>query len=161
MNNRNYRSRYCFRKIILGLLVVFTNPLTIAGCRNKEMSLRRASEFATNRLGLSDEQSHKISAIAEDLFAKTESLQEIRQTINDEILSQMKSETADAEKLKAVLTGSFDQLRAKLPKFTNSFAKFHATLTQEQWAEIVEKMDIHRKRAEKGGCGRHLGGFWH
>ena len=128
MNNRNYRSRYCFRKIILGLLVVVTIPLTIAGCRNKEMSLRRAAEFATNRLRLSDEQSHKIPAIAEDLFAKKESLQEIRQTINDEILSQMKSETTDAEKLKAVLTGSFEQLRAKLPKFTNSFAKFHATL---------------------------------
>ena len=63
-----------------------------------------------------------------------ESLQEIRQTINDEILSQMKSETADAEKLEAVLTGSFEQLRAKLPKFTNSFAKFHAILTPEQRA---------------------------
>ena len=135
-------------KIILGLLVVVvTIPLTLAGCRNKEMSLRRASEFATNRLRLSDEQSHKISAIAEDLFAKTESLQEIRQTINDEILSQMKSETADAEKLEAVLTGSFVLLRAKLPKFANSFAKFHATLTPEQRLEIVEKMEKRLKRA--------------
>ena len=87
--------------------------------------------------------------IAEDLFAEKESLQEIRQTINDEILSQMKSETADAEKLEAVFTGSFEQLRAKLPKFANSFAKFHATLTPEQRAEIVEKIEKHRKRAEK------------
>ena len=128
MNNRKYRSRYCLRKIILGLLFVVTIPLTLAGCRNKETSPRRATELATDRLGLSDEQSQKIAPIAEDLFAEKESLQEIRQTINDEILSQMKSETADAEKLKAVLTGSFEQLRAKLPKFTNSFAKFHATL---------------------------------
>jgi len=103
----------------------------------------------------------KIAPIAEDLFAEKESLQEIRQTINDEILSQMKSETADAEKLEAVLTGSFEQLRAKLPKFTNSFAKFHATLTPEQRAEIVEKMEKRRKRSEKGGWGRHRGGFWH
>ena len=161
MNNRKYRSRYCFRKIILGLLVVVTIPLTIAGCRNKEMSPRRATELATDRLGLSDEQSQKIAPIVEDLFAEKESLQEIRQTINDEILSQMKSETADAEKLEAVLTGSFEQLRAKLPKFTNSFAKFHATLTPEQRAEIVEKMENRRKRSEKGGWDRHRGGFWH
>jgi len=161
MNNRKYRSRYCFRKIILGLFVVVTIPLTLAGCRNKEMSPRRATELATDRLGLSDEQSQKIAPIAEDLFAEKESLQEIRQTINDEILSQMKSETADAEKLEAVLTGSFEQLRAKLRKFANSFAKFHATLTPEQRAEIVEKMEKRRKRAEKGGWGRHRSGFWH
>jgi len=99
MNNRKYRSRYCLRKIILGLLVVVTIPLTLAGCRNNEMSSIRATELATDRLGLSDEQSQKIAPIVEDLFAEKESLQEIRQTINDEILSQMKSETAYAEKL--------------------------------------------------------------
>ncbi len=87
-------------------------------------------------------------------------MQEIRQAINDEILSQMKSETADAEKLEAILTGGFVQLRAKLPKFANSFTKFYATLTPEQRAEIVEKMEKHRKRSEKGGWGRHRGGFW-
>ncbi|MGY8699831.1 MAG: Spy/CpxP family protein refolding chaperone [bacterium] len=161
MNNRKYRSRYCFRKIILGLLVVVMIPLTLAGCRKKEMSPRRATELATDRLGLSDEQSQKIAPIAEDLFAEKESLQEIRQTINAEILSQMNSETADAEKLEALLTGSFEQLRAKLPKFANSFAKFHATLTTEQRAKIVEKMEKRRKRSEKGDWGRHRVGLWH
>ena len=156
MNNRKYRSRYRFRGIILGLLVVVTIPLTTSGCRNQEMSSIRATEIATDRLGLSDEQSQKIEPIVEDLFSEKESLQEIRQTINDEILSQMKSETYDAEKLEVVLTGSFEQLRSKLPKFANSFAKFHATLTPEQRAEIVEKMENRRKRSEKGGWGRHL-----
>jgi hypothetical protein len=75
MNNRKYRSRYCFRKIILGLLVVVMIPLTLAGCRKKEMSPRRATELATDRFGLSDEQSQKIAPIAEDLFSEKESLQ--------------------------------------------------------------------------------------
>ncbi len=156
MNNRKYRSRYRFRGIILGLLVVVTIPLTTAGCRNQKMSSIRATEIATDRLGLSDEQSQKIEPIVEDLFSEKESLQEIRQTINDEILSQMKSETYDAEKLEVVLTGSFEQLRSKLPKFANSFAKFHATLTPEQRAEIVEKMENRRKRSEKGGWGTDI-----
>ncbi len=161
MKNHKYWSRYCLRKLIFGLLVAVLLPLTLSGCRNKEMTAERAMELTTDRLGLSDEQSRMISPIAEDLFAEKESLQEIRKTINDEILSQMKSETADAEKLEAVLTGSFEQLRAKLPKFANSFAKFHATLTPEQRAEIVEKMEKRRKRSEKGGWGRHRGGLWH
>ena len=70
MNNRKYRSRYCLRKIILGLLVVVTIPLILAGCRNKEMSPRRATELTTDRLGLSDEQSQKIALIVEDFFAE-------------------------------------------------------------------------------------------
>ena len=73
----------------------------------------------------------------------------------------MKSETADAEKLEKVLTVSFEQLRTKLPKFANSFTKFHATLTPEQRTEVVEKMEKCRKRTEKGGWGRHRSGFWH
>ena len=85
--------------MILGLLVVVTIQLTLAACRNKEMSPRRATELAADRLGLSDEQSQKIAPFVEDLFAEKESLQKIRQTINDDILSQMKSETAYAEKL--------------------------------------------------------------
>ena len=79
MNNRKYRSRDCLRKIILGFLVVVTIPLILTGCINKKMSPRRSTELATDRLGLSDEQSQKIVPIAEDLFAEKESLQEIRQ----------------------------------------------------------------------------------
>ncbi len=70
MNNRKYRSRYCLSTIIIGLLVVFMIPLTLVGFRNKDMSPRCASELATDRLGLSGEQSQKIVPIAEDLFAE-------------------------------------------------------------------------------------------
>ena len=160
MKNHKYRSRYCLRKLIFGLLVAVLLPLSLSGCRNKEMSPRRATELATDRLGLSDEQSQKIAPIAEDLFAEKESLQEIRQTINDEILSQMKSETADAEKLEAVLTASLEQLRTKLPKFANSFAKFHAALTFEQRTEIVAKMEKRSEYADKRGRGGHWGRRW-
>ena len=68
--------------------------VALAGCRNKKMTPNRATEFATDRLNLSDEQSQKIAPIAEG-----ESLQEIQKAINDEIFAQMKNKTADAYKL--------------------------------------------------------------
>ena len=40
------------RKIIIGLLVFVTILLTLAGCRNKEMSPRRDSELGTDRASL-------------------------------------------------------------------------------------------------------------
>ena len=97
----------------------------------------------------------------EDLFAERESLQEIQKAVNEEVLAQMKNKTADAYKLEAVLIESLDQLRAKLPKFVGSFEKFHAALTPEQRAEIVEKMERRRKRTEKGGWSWQRGGLWH
>jgi len=121
----------------------------------------RATDFDTDRLNLSEKQSQKIAPIAEDLFAERESLQEIQKAVNDEILAQMKSKTADADKLEAVLIGSLDPLLTKLPKFVDSFEKFHAALTPEQRLEIVEKMERRHKCTEKGSWSWQGDGFWH
>ena len=160
MKNR-YKSEFCLRKYLIAVLIAVTISVALAGCRNKKMTPKRATEFATDRLNLSEEQSQKLAPIAEDLFAERESLQEIQKAVNDEILAQMKNKTADADKLEAVLIESLDQLLAKLPIFVGSFEKFHAALTLEQLAGIEEKMERRRKRTEKGGWGWQRGGFWH
>ena len=160
MKNR-CKSEFCLRKYLIALLIAVTISVALAGCRNKKMTPKRATEFATDRLNLSEEQSQKIAPIAEDLFAERESLQEIQKAVNDQILAQMKNKTADADKLEAVLIESLDQLRAKLPKFVGSFEKFHAALTPEQRSEVVEKMERRRKRTEKGCWDWQRGGFWH
>ena len=160
MKNR-CKSEFCLRKYLIALLIAVTISVALAGCRNKKMTPKRATEFATDRLNLSEEQSQKIVPIAQDLFVERESLQEIQKAVNDEILAQMKNKTADADKLEAVLIESLDQLLAKIPIFVGSFEKFHAALTPEQLAGIVEKMERRRKRTEKGGWGWQRGGFWH
>ena len=159
MKNR-CKSEFCLRKYLIAVLIAVTISVALAGCRDKKMTPKRATEFATDRLNLSEEQSQKIAPIVEDLFLERESLQEIQKAVNDEILAQMKNKTADADKLKAVLIESLDQLRVKLPKFVGSFEKLHAALTLEQRAGIVEKMERRRKRTEKGSWGWQRGGFW-
>ena len=84
-------------------------------------------------------------------------MQEIQKVVNDEILAQMKNKTADANKLEAVLIERLDQLRSKIPKFAGSFEKFHAALTPEQRAEVVEKIERLRKRTKKGDWGWQRG----
>ena len=160
MKNR-CKSEFCLRKYLIAVLIAVTISVAFTGCRNKKMTPKRATEFATDRLNLSEEQFQKIAPITEDLFTERELLQEIQKVVNDEILTQMKNKTADADKLEAVLIESLDQLRAKLPKFAGSFEKFHAALTPEQRSEVVEKMERRRKRTEKGRWDWQRGGFWH
>jgi len=81
----------------------------------------------------------------------------VRKMINGEFFAQMKSKDADAENLEAVLTGNLEQLRAKLPKLANSFAKFHVNLTLKQLIKIADKMVKRRKHYEKGEMGVHWG----
>ncbi len=160
MKKRKCKTKYCLRKLMLGALVAVLLPLSFAGCRNREMTAERATEYISDRLELSEQQSKQISPIAADLFVEKEFLLETHKAVNDEFLAQMKSETVDAAKLEAVLSSSLEQLRAKLPKLATNFAKFHAVLTPEQRAEIVEKMEERRKHDEKGRWGRHRRGFW-
>ena len=96
------KSEFCLRKYLIGVLIAVTISVGLAGCRNKKMTPKRATEFTTDRLNLSEEQSQKIVPIAEDLFLERESLQEIKKAINGEILAQIESETGDATKLEAV-----------------------------------------------------------
>ena len=72
----------------------------------------------------------------------------------------MKSETADASKLEALLNKYIEQLRLNLTKFLNSFMEFHVILTPEQRSELVEKMERHREHADKGVHRGHWGRRW-
>ena len=161
MRKNKCKSKAGFSKLLIGALVVFSVPLTLAGCRSIEINQpQSATEFLTERLELSDEQSKKVLPITEDFFAEREDLRKMRKALNDEILAQMRNDTVDAAKMEAVLNESLEQLQTKLAKFSNSFAEFHAILTPEQRSELVEKLEKRRKHAGKRGRGGHWGRRW-
>ena len=146
---------------MIGALVTVSVPLIISACRTKEMSPpERATEFVTAHLDLSDEQTRKVAPLAQNMFAEKEELLEMRKTLNIEIIAQMKSDTADAAKLEAVLNKNIEQLRLKLAKFSTNFAEFHAILTPEQRTELVEKIESRLEHADKRGRRGHWGRRW-
>jgi len=161
MKKGSNNSNPALKKFMIGAFVAFSVSLIIAGCRTKELNPpERATEFMTSHLNLSDEQTRKIAPLVENLFAEKEELLDIRKTINNEIIAQMKSETADATKLEALLNKNIEQLRLKLAKFSNSFTEFHAILTPEQRSELVEKMERRREHADKSAHRGHWGRRW-
>jgi len=146
---------------MIGALVTVSVPLIISACRTKEMSPpERATEFVTAHLDLSDEQTRKVAPLAQNMFAEKEELLEMRKTLNIEIIAQMKSDTADAAKLEAVLNKNIEQLSLKLAKFSTNFAEFHAILTPEQRAELVEKIESRLDHADERERRGHWGRRW-
>ena len=146
---------------MIGSFVAFSVSLIISGCRTKEFNPpERVTEFMTLHLNLCDEQTRKIAPLAENLFAEKEELLDIRKTINNEIVAQMKRETADASKLEALLNKYIEQLRLNLTKFLNSFMEFHVILTPEQRSELVKKIKRCREHSDKGVHRGHWGRRW-
>jgi len=161
MKKVSCKSNSALKKLILGALVTISVPLIIAGCRTQEVTPpERATEFVTAHLDLSDEQTRKVAPLAENMFAEKEELLEMRKTLNNEIIAQMKSDNADATKLEAVLNKNIEQLRLKLAKFSTSFAEFHAILTPEQRTELVEKMESRLEHADQRSRRGHWGRRW-
>ena len=155
------KSNSALKKIMLVALVAVSVPLIIAGCRTQEVTPpERATEFVTAHLDLSDEQTRKVAPLAENMFAEKEELLEMRKTLNNEIIAQMKSDNADATKLEAVLKKNIEQLRLKLAKFSTSFAEFHAILTAEQRTKIVEKMERRLENADNSSHRGHWRRRW-
>jgi len=154
---------YFFRTLMIGLLAAVSFILTFSGCRNnnKEMNAEEANEFITERLDLNQEQSIKIAPITKVFFTEKEAIPEIQKAIREEILNQFKSVSVNTAELESTLTGSLDQIRAKIPKFVKNFAKFHAVLTSEQRSEIVENMEKRIENSEKRGWGKKWGKHWH
>jgi Spy/CpxP family protein refolding chaperone len=146
---------------MIGSFVEFSVSLIIAGCRTKELNPPEwAKEFMTLHLNLSYEQTRTIAPLAENLFAEKEELLDIRKTLNNEIIAQMNSETADATKLEALLNKNIEQLRLKLAKFSNSFMEFHVILNSEQRSELVGKKERRREHVDKGVHRGHWGRRW-
>ncbi len=161
MKKFSCKSNSALRNLMIGALVTVSVLLIISACRTQEMRPpERATEFVTAHLDLSDEQTRKVAPLAQNMFAEKEELLEMRKTLNIEIIAQMKSDTADAAKLEAVLNKNIEQLSLKLAKFSTNFAEFHAILTPEQRTELVEKIESRLDHADERERRGHWGRRW-
>ena len=74
------------------------------------------------------------------LYGERKDLRNLRDDVQDEILVQLKSDTADVPKLESVLRSGCFVINERIPIVVQAFAEAHAVLISEQRAEIVEKI---------------------
>ena len=74
------------------------------------------------------------------LYEERKALRNLRDDVQDEILAQLISDTADSPKLESVLRSSWFVIDERIPIVVQAFAEAHAVLISEQRAEIVEKI---------------------
>ena len=102
-----------------------------------------------DRLDLTPEQETEMLPLTEKLFIEREEIQQVRLSIIDEVIVQLNNESTDTTRLESNLRSGWEAIHQRIPLAAETIASVHAILTEEQRAEIVEKMERRKDRREK------------
>jgi len=116
-----------------------------------------------DRLDLSVEQEKQMLPVTEELYGERTALRQARLNVYNEVLAQLKSDTADAPKLESVLRSGWSVIDERIPIVVQAFAEAHAVLIPEQRAEFVEKIERRQERRKNRRKHRrkHRWYHWH
>ena len=116
-----------------------------------------------DRLDLSVEQEKQMLPVTEELYGERTALRQARLNVYNEVLAQLKSDTADAPKLESVLRSGWSVIDERIPIVVQAFAEAHAVLIPEQRAEFVEKIERRQERRKNRRKNRrkHRWYHWH
>jgi len=136
------------------------------GYRRRFLSFSEESHSAedvnrkiADRVDLSVEQEKQMLPVTKELYGERTALRQARLNVYNEVLAQLKSDTADAPKLESVLRSGWSVIDERIPIVVQAFAEAHAVLIPEQRAEFVEK--IERRQERRKNRRKHRWYHWH
>jgi hypothetical protein len=101
----------------------------------------RIAEKVSKTLELNDSQKTALQTLKGEILASHKEIKEARLHSKTQIFQELKAEKFDEEKVTASIRGVIQKIDNAIPRAVSAFAKFHATLTSSQRAEIVEKFE--------------------
>ena len=133
-----------YTALVIGLLL---GVGLFSGCRNHGHG--RGAEFAvdyvTDVLDLTDEQQAHLNQIKEEMMEKREQMHASKAKHYDEIINQLGSEEIDQERVKIIIAEHRAQMDEMIDLAVARIAEFHRTLTPEQKAKLVKKIESFKK----------------
>ena len=121
-----------------------------SGCRNHGHG--RGAEFAvdyiTEVLDLSEAQQTHLNQIKEEFMVKRDEMRANKAKHYDEIIAILGSEEIDQERVSMIIAEHRAQMDEMVDLAVVRFSEFHRTLTPEQRAKLVKKVEDFRKYHE-------------
>ncbi len=118
-----------------------------SGCRNHGHG--RGAEFAvdyiTEVLDLTEAQQTHLNQIKEEFMEKRDQMRANRAEHHDEIIALLGSEEIDQERVRVIIAEHRVQMDEMIDLAVVRLAEFHRTLTPEQKAKLVEKVESFKK----------------
>ncbi|MBF0276757.1 MAG: hypothetical protein HQM13_03150 [SAR324 cluster bacterium] len=127
-------------------IALFSTAVLMGGCwgSSPEERSERISDAVADELKMNEEQTVQLKRSIGNLLEKGEELRDIRKTITEELVFQLRKDKVDEEHLNEVLAQNREKLESLLALFVNQFSTFHQSLTPEQRAQAAEKIENHK-----------------
>ena len=137
--------------IITILTLVGLGSALFVGCHHR--GGHRGADFMvdymTEVLDLTEDQEEMADAYKNEILAKAKEMRADKQQIHAEIKAQLGSEEIDTERVKALMVEHRQGMEVVMNLAVERIAEFHATLSPEQRAKLVAKLEKWEKRCSR------------
>ncbi|MGB5745393.1 MAG: Spy/CpxP family protein refolding chaperone [Desulfobacterales bacterium] len=126
---------------------LFIGIAGFAGCR-RHSPYQKAEfmvDYVSETLDLNESQKEHLDQIKEELLEKGSRMHADKAAMHSELVSQLRSEEIDQERLKAMVTEHRVKMEEMIDLAIVKLAEFHKTLTPEQREKLVAKLESFKK----------------
>ena len=102
-------------------------------------------DYIAETLDLTEGQQEQLNLIKNELLEKGKQMRAGHHTMHEEIVAQLGSEEINQERLKVLIAERRSQMDEFIDLAVARLAEFHRTLTPEQRAKLVAKIETFKK----------------
>jgi uncharacterized coiled-coil DUF342 family protein len=133
----------------ISILVV--GLICLGGCRHHspEKMADRVIDDLTAKLELNAAQQQQLQVMKTELLGKAAEMKKARQSVHEEVLTELQRDVLDQEKLKKMVNTRMTEMDEVANIFIARLAQFHSTLSPEQKMKLVEYIKDKEKRLHR------------
>jgi Spy/CpxP family protein refolding chaperone len=131
--------------LLIGMLI--SGVGLFSGCRRHSHGHKAEFmvDYISEALDLSESQQAQLDQIKDELMAKAKGMHADKESLHEELVTQLRSEEIDQVRVKAVIAEHREKMDEIIDLMVVHLAEFHKTLTAEQKEKLIAKIETFKK----------------
>ena len=131
--------------LLIGMLI--SGVALFSGCRRHSHGHKAEFmvDYISEALDLSESQQAQLDQIKDELMAKAKGMHADKESLHEELVTQLRSEEIDQVRVKAVIAEHREKMDEIIDLMVVHLAEFHKTLTAEQKEKLIAKIETFKK----------------
>jgi Spy/CpxP family protein refolding chaperone len=131
--------------LLIGMLV--SGAALFSGCRRHSHGHKAEFmvDYISEALDLNESQQAQLDQIKDELMAKAKGMHADKESLHEELVTQLRSEEIDQVRVKAVIAEHREKIDEIIDLIVVRLAEFHKTLTPEQKEKLIAKIETFKK----------------
>ena len=131
--------------LLIGMLI--SGVALFSGCRRHSHGHKAEFmvDYISETLDLNESQQAQLDQIKDELMAKAKGMHADKESLHEELVTQLRSEEIDQVRVKAVIAEHREKMDEIIDLMVVRLAEFHKTLTAEQKEKLIAKIETFKK----------------